>query len=153
MIVGTTPDVVNERLKAVNGFSDGKNRGKGNLVVWEDIPKAFPGIQIRRVWYYDNNDVKKNVPNVLVEVPGKAIGGSGKHWVVFIGNQKCYDPWTGLERPTNDFVKYGDPTGYCVLTGRWNTGDDVLLNLVKTIIDTPGTPADKISKIRIVLKQ
>lgn len=32
-------------------------------------------------------------------------------------------------------------------------GDDALLNLVKAVIDAPGTPADKISKIRIVLKQ
>ena len=114
MILGTTPDVVNDRLKAVNGFAN------GNLVIWSKIPEAFPGISQRRIWTYNNDDVKNNVPNVMVEVPPNAIGGvSGKHWVVFIGNQECLDPWTGSKRPTNDFLKYGDATGYCVIGGKW----------------------------------
>lgn len=33
------------------------------------------------------------------------------------------------------------------------TGDDVLLNLIKLVYDGPGTPAEKLSKIRIYLKQ
>ena len=110
MIIGTTPDVVNARLKAVGGFL-------GSLVIWAKIEEAFPGIKVRRVWSYNNADVKANVPNVLVEVPAYPIGGTGTHWVVFIGNQKLNDPWTGLERPTSDFP---NPSGYCVLTGKWN---------------------------------
>ena len=114
MIIGTTPDVVNDRLKAVGGFA------QGNLVIWGKISEAFPGIKINRVWVYNNDDVLNNVPNVLVEVPPNAIGGvSGKHWVVFIGNKECNDPWTGSKRPTNDFLKYGDATGYCVVSGKW----------------------------------
>lgn len=110
MIIGTTPDVVNERLKAVNGFAS------GNLLIWAKIEEAFPGIKQRRVWSYNNDDVKPNVGHVLVEVPAKPIGGTGSHWVVYIGNQRIYDPWTGKERPTSDFP---NPTGYCVLTGSW----------------------------------
>lgn len=110
MIIGTTPDVVNDRMKAVNGFA------QGNLVIWDKIPAAFPGIQIQRVWSYNNDDVKAHIPNVLVEVPAVPIGGTGSHWVVYIGNQKLNDPWLGKERPTSDFP---NPTGYCNVTGRW----------------------------------
>ena len=114
MIIGTTPDIVNDRLKAVNGFL-------GALIIWAKIPEAFPGIQQRRVWVYNNEDVKNNIPNVMVEVPAAPIGSpNGKHWVVFVGNQKCYDPWTGKERPTSDFTSYPPgATGYDVITGKW----------------------------------
>lgn len=143
MIIGTTPDVVNARLKAVNGFS-------GNLVIWSSIEAAFPGIKVKRVWAYDNNDVKANAPNVLVEVPAYPIGGTGRHWVVYIGNQRLNDPWTGLERPTSDFP---NPSGYCVLSGKWNqsAGDDVKLNQVKAVTDGPGDPTSKIKKIREIV--
>ncbi len=110
MILSTTPDVVNERLKSVNGFAS------GNLIIWAKIEEAFPGIKQRRVWSYNNDDVKANVGHVLVEVPAKPIGGTGSHWVVYIGNQRLYDPWTGRERPTSDFP---GQTGYCVITGSW----------------------------------
>lgn len=145
MIIGTTPDVVNARLKAVGGFS-------GNLVIWAKIEQAFPGIKARRVWSYNNEDVKKNTPNVLVEVPAYPIGGYGKHWVVFLGNQRLNDPWTGLERPTNDFP---NPSGYCVITGRWNQATDnntILLNAVKAVYDGNETPGTKIAKIRDIVK-
>jgi hypothetical protein len=137
MIIGTTPDVVNQRLKAVNGFL-------GNLVIWAKIPVAFPGIQVRRVFSYNNDDVKNNVPNVLAEVPSTAIGGTtGKHWVVFIGNQRCNDPWTGLERATSDFTSYyPGASGYCVLTGKW-TG----------LPPVPLTDEQKEQKIREILGQ
>ncbi len=112
-VLGLTPDVVNEKMKAVNGFSN------GNLVIWAKIEEAFPGVKINRVWTYtdaDNQIVKDNVPNVIVEVPATAIGGSGKHWINFIGNQKCKDPWTGTVRPTSDFP---GASGYCIITGKW----------------------------------
>lgn len=110
MIVGTTPDVVNDRMKAVGGFSN------GNLVIWAKIAEAFPGISVNRVWSYDNTAVLAAVPNVLVEVDAKPIGGTGKHWVVYVGNKRLYDPWTGTDRPTSDFP---GQSGYCVLTGKW----------------------------------
>ena len=110
MILGTTPDVVNERIKTVNGYAE------GNLVIWSKLEEAFPGIKIKRVWSYDNTDVLANVPNVLVEVDGKPIGGY-RHWVVYIGNKKLIDPWDGLEGPTSE---YPDPKSYCVILGKWN---------------------------------
>lgn len=110
MILGTTPDVVNERLKAVNGYAN------TNLVIWAKLEEAFPGIKIKRVWSYDNEDVKKNVPNVLVEVDGQPIGGH-RHWVVFVGNQKMIDPWDGKEKST---ASYPHPQSYCVIGGKWN---------------------------------
>lgn len=110
MILGTTPDVVNERLKTVNGYA------QGNLVVWAKLEEAFPGIKIKRVWTYDNEDVKKNVPNVLVEVDGKPIGGY-RHWVVYIGNQQMIDPWDGKIKST---ASYPSPLSYCVVGGKWN---------------------------------
>ena len=105
-VLGVTPDVVNEKLKAVKGFS-------GAEVIWEKIPEAFPGTTINRVWSYDNTDVLNHVPNVIVEVPAAPIGGNGKHWVNYIGNHQLKDPWTGTVRPTSDFP---NPTGYCVIT-------------------------------------
>lgn len=152
-IIGVTPDVVNERLKAVNGFA------YGNLVIWAKIEEAFPGIKVRRVWSYDNNDVKANTPRVVVEVPANAIGGTGKHWVQFIGNQKCNDPWTGTERPTQDFVKFAPgATGYAVITGNWNNpvpvppSDQDNLNKIDAVIHGDGDPRTKIAKIREILK-
>lgn len=150
-IVGVTPDVVNERLKAVNGFA------YGNLVIWAAIEKAFPGIKVKRVQGYNNPEVAANVPNVIVEVPAQAIGGSGKHWVQFIGNQQCNDPWTGRTRPTGDFTKFGALTGYALITGKWNNpttppSDDQLLNKIQTVINDPGEPRTKIAKIREILK-
>lgn len=115
MIVGTTPDVVNERLKQVQGFA------QGNLVIWAKIEQAFTGIKVRRVWTYDNADVKANVKHVLVEVDGKPIGGY-RHWVVYVGNQKLYDPWDGQEDPTSD---YASPVSYCVLEGKWEQGQAI----------------------------
>jgi hypothetical protein len=111
-ILGVTPDVVNTKLKAVKGFSDGVNIGAGSLVVWGKIAEAFPETQVRRVWVYDNADVLSNTPNVIVEVPATPIGGNGSHWVNFIGNKQLKDPWTGTIRPTSD---YPNPTGYCVI--------------------------------------
>lgn len=109
-IIGTTPDVANERLKSVNGFA------QGNLVIWDKLAEAFPGIKIKRVWSYDNADVLANVPNVLVEVDGKPIGGY-RHWVVYIGNKKMIDPWDGTEKST---TSYPSPLSYCVILGKWN---------------------------------
>ena len=108
-VLNTTPDVVVAKLKAVGGFL-------GNLIIWAKIPEAFPGITVNRVWAYDNAAVKNAIPNVIVEVPASAIGGTGSHWVNYIGNQQCKDPWTGTIRPTSDFP---NPTGYCIISGTW----------------------------------
>lgn len=110
MILGVTPDVMNQKLLAVNGYAE-SSPGVKNLVIWAKIAEAFPGTQVRRVYSYNNDDVKANVPNVLVEVDGKPIGGY-RHWVVYVGGGKLYDPWDGKEGPTSE---YPSPVSYCVV--------------------------------------
>jgi|GEM_PF-1781528 len=99
VILGTTPDVVNQKLLAVNGYA------QGNLVIWSKIAEAFPGTFVKRGWEYNNDEVVANIP-CLVEVDGTSIGGV-RHWVVFIGNQQMIDPWTGTIRPTNIYPVKG----------------------------------------------
>ena len=83
-----TPPQVAERLRAVNGFI-------GDLLYWSKVEKAFPKIKFQwRFYKYNNTEVKKLVDKgvpVLVEV---LLKGS-RHWVLFLGDQKMSDPWTG----------------------------------------------------------
>lgn len=107
-VLNLTPDVVNQHLQAVQGFS-------GALIIWAKLEEAFSGLKINRVWTYNNDDVLNQLTqgkHVIVEVPATPIGGTGSHWIEYIGNHQCKDPWTGTVRPTSDFP---NPTGYCVL--------------------------------------
>jgi hypothetical protein len=116
--IGTTPDVVNNALKAVDGFAD-NGAGMKTLVIWSKIAQAFPGITAVFKTPYNNDDVVAQIAagnKVLCEVSAKAIGGSGIHAVLYIGNHQCYDPWTGTIRPTSDF---GTPSAYVVISGKW----------------------------------
>jgi len=98
MLAGTTPDVVNRELKRVGGFAN------GNLVVWSKIPAAFPQLTfITRSKVYNNDVVKANLP-CLVEVDfDNSPNSFGNHWVIYIGNQRLLDPWTGQERSTSSY--------------------------------------------------
>ncbi len=106
-ILNTTPDVVNERLKSVNGFKD------GNLVIWAKIPEAFPGVSCQRVWSYNNDDVLQNIP-CIVQVDGSPIGAP-MHFVAFVGDHKLMDPWTGTIDPTSKYT----PLSYALIKGAW----------------------------------
>ena len=101
-----TPSEVNQRLKSVNGFAN------GNLVIWSKIEEAIPWLQfVWRGYEYNNYKVTKAIEEnggCLVEVSGARIGGS-KHWLLFIGNRRAYDPWTGEEISTS---LYTPITGY-----------------------------------------
>jgi hypothetical protein len=87
-----TPDVVNQKLKAYKAFY-------GALLVWERVQVAYPSLKwIRRSHSYSNLAVSssvylKKIP-VMVEVSGRPIGGL-THWVLYVGSQKCVDPWVG----------------------------------------------------------
>ncbi len=109
MLAGTTPDVVNEKLKNAGGYA------QTNLIIWTKIKEAFPNLEFEwRGYGYDNDRVKKAIEDhggCLVEVSGARIGG-GKHWVLFIGDGKMIDPWTGVEKSTS---WYGNPTGYAII--------------------------------------
>ena len=109
MKYGVTPDFLNERLKAVNGYLS------ENLLIWKKLEEALPGVKF--VWKhneYNNEIAKANIP-VIVEVSGELIGGD-RHWVLFIGNRRMYDPWDGQEKPTNT---YGMPVSFVALEGEY----------------------------------
>lgn len=100
-----TPDVVNDKLKAVNAFT-------GALLIWYRVPYAFPKLKwIKRVYNYNNAEVSwyvyvRKTP-VMVEVNAAPIGAA-RHWVLYLGSQKAMDPWRGQIIPTSTYI----PTGY-----------------------------------------
>lgn len=99
-IVSVTPDVVNDKLKAVGGFTE------DGQVIWAKVTEAFPDFIFTYYQAY-NNDVAlaaiQDGKKVIAEVSAAPIGGAGLHAIVYIGNQQCEDPWTGTVRPTSDF--------------------------------------------------
>lgn len=103
-----TPPQVNDRLKAVGGYSN------GNLVIWSKLSQAYPQIKsATRHWSYNNDTAVKAIKDnkgVLVEVDGSRIGAP-KHWVLYIGNGQMTDSWFGTMKSTN----YYRPTGMAVL--------------------------------------
>jgi hypothetical protein len=109
--IDVTPQAVNDRLRAVNGFAN-DSFGNKALVIWTKLPKAFPTIKfIWRNYIYDNLKVSwyvyvKRIP-VLVECRVKNF----RHWVLFIGNRKMVDPLIGGERSTSTWPL----TGYTLL--------------------------------------
>lgn len=105
-ILGTTPDVINEKLKSVKGFS-------GAEIIWAKISEAFPQVlSATRHWSYNNDIALKNIP-LLIEVSGEKLNNPrGKHWVVFTGNKQMMDPWTGI---TKSSTWYGASTGMATI--------------------------------------
>lgn len=104
MLLGVTPDVVNERLKAVKGFAN------TNLIIWAKVKEAFPNAEFEwRGYSYENDRVKTAIEKngaCLVEVDGTPIGGD-KHWVLYTGDKKLIDPWDGQEKPTSSYKAIG----------------------------------------------
>lgn len=100
-----TPDVVNDKLKLAKAFS-------GALIWWARVPLAYPQLKwIRRDYNYSNILVAwyiyvLRLP-VLVEVNGASIGPN-RHWVLYIGNRQCVDPWTGKVVSTSTYPAIGD---------------------------------------------
>jgi len=109
MLWDTTPDKVNEWLKNNNGYAN------LNLVVWTKIS----GFEWRG-WTYDNNKVKETIKKYgacIVETDFNTNPKDGSHFVVFVGNGKLYDPWTGREKSTSSFPVY---YGYAVINPEKN---------------------------------
>lgn len=126
--IGTTPDVVNERLNSVEGYDE------KDLVDWAKLAQAFPGITATVKSTYDNQDVLNQLAagnRVLVVVSAVPIGGTGIHCVEYIGNGQLKDPWTGTIRPTSDFPTL---TGeYIIISGQWqDTQNSVSSTTIKT---------------------
>lgn len=117
MLLETTPNVVNDKLKVVGGFT-GPNQ---NLLIWSKIKDAFPNAEFEwREYNYedeaDNIKVKDAIEKYggcLVEVDfDNTPRTDNRHWVLLIGNKRLLDPWTGTERPTSDYTIY---TGYSII--------------------------------------
>ncbi len=100
MAAGTTPDRVNDALLKVKGFS-------GALVVWSNVPKAFPHLKfVWRAYAYDNMAVLGIIKkNGFCMVEATTLF-NGKHWLLFIGNHQLYDPWYGTQRTTSSYLRY-----------------------------------------------
>jgi len=100
-----TPDKVNDDLKKAKAFS-------GALLWWARVPMAYPQLKwVRRDYNYLNILVAwyvyvKGLP-VMVEVNAASIGAS-KHWVLYIGERKCVDPWQGKIVSTFTYPATGD---------------------------------------------
>ena len=98
----TTPDKVNEILKANNGYAN------LNLVIWAEV-NNIPGLEFEwRGWTYDNNKVLETIEkygSCIVEVDFDGIVATPKdsHFVLFIGNKQLIDPWTGKIEPTSKY--------------------------------------------------
>jgi len=99
------PDKVNDLLKKANAYV-------GGLVLWSRIPLAFNKLRwIKRVYAYNNLETSiyvyiRKMP-VLVEVNAVKIGAA-RHWVLFLGNQKCLDPWSGNIISTSTYPPTGE---------------------------------------------
>jgi hypothetical protein len=103
MLLGTTPDVLASKCRFT---ADG-------AIYWDSV-SAVGGQFVFRGYVYDNNAVLsaiKNAGGCLVEVKAANQVG-GKHWVLYTGNQKLYDPWDGKEKSTST---YPSVTGYAYI--------------------------------------
>ena len=114
MILGIFPGQINQMMLGGGGYS---YRNGHAIVNWTKLHSVFPLLRFfTRVVGYDNAAVLQAISDngfCLIEVDATPIGNpSGKHWVIFIGNQQLYDPWTGTLRHTSIYT----PTGYCVVS-------------------------------------
>lgn len=104
-------DEVNDKLRAVEAFAMDSYKQK-SLIIWYKVPLAFPSLKwILREYNYNNTKVAwyvyvHKIP-VCVEVNAWSIGAP-KHWVLFLGNQKMADPWTGTIVATTKYPLTGD---------------------------------------------
>ena len=100
MFAGITPSQVNQRLKSVGGFQD-------DLILWAKIKEAMPWMEFEwRGYFYENDRVAEAIKKwgaclVEVDFDGKISTPSDRHWVLYTGNQRMIDPWTGVEKSTS----------------------------------------------------
>ena len=112
MLAGLTPDEVNRRLLQVGGYQN------TNLIIWSKIKEAIPWLEFEwRGYSYENAKVADAIAKysgclVQVDFDGKIDTPRDDHWVVYKGNQKMIDPWTGAEKATS---YYPIAEGYSII--------------------------------------
>jgi len=112
MILDTTPDAVNDRLRAVpGGFAN------GTLVNWAKLNQAFP--QLKFIYRHSTfseatmNDAIRRYGFVLLEVDyDNAPGTRDTHWVIARHDNIIRDPIDGRDKHIS---RYPRRTGLCVL--------------------------------------
>jgi len=123
MRLGLTPDVVNDRLKAVGGFT-------GANVYWQMVQVAFPELTdfeyVECYWTpapLDRIDSRlaEGIPvHVHVDLYNETAEME-QHWVLLIGkNGDDYimnDPWTGKQGSFRE--AYGDPARWIFRIASW----------------------------------
>jgi hypothetical protein len=88
-----------------------------NLVNWTKIQLAIPTLEFEwRGYGYDNDRVAAAIKKngfCLVEVDFDGTPRTDdKHWVLYIGDRKMIDPWTGTVRDTG---VYSMATGFAII--------------------------------------
>lgn len=129
MLSDTTPDVVASKLS----FSVDR-------IIWTsinntDLPIRFP--DMGRAYAYDNDKVKEAINKnggclVEVDFDGVIKTPNDRHWILYVGNGKAYDPWTGTEIST---TKYPIVKGYCIINKLIKQENDMLTEEQKRILD------------------
>lgn len=113
MLANTTPDIINNHLTTAHGYLEDR-------IIWSTLNKTNCGLTFPdngRKYSYDNKGVLQAIKDnggclVEVDFDGVISTPNDRHWVLFIGNNKAYDPWTGTEISTS---KYPILKGYCVI--------------------------------------
>ena len=146
-------------IAANDSFIKNKVFVQDNLVDWTRVPLAFPNLKfVFRSWVYDNNQVRNWIYNkkyaVIVEVDAAPIGSpKGSHFVIYLGDQKCFDPWTGKIEST---YKYPNPKGYVLYEiSPIATPLPIIMipsNKILEIRNGPGSDGDKLDKITALCK-
>lgn len=108
------------------------------LMWWTEVPKALSYMKFEwRGWSYENDKVadyiyNKGIP-VIVQVDAAPIGSPrSDHYVLYIGDGKCADPWDGIIKPIST---YPDTKGYILYSvdkSKLPTGNDDALNACLT---------------------
>lgn len=104
MMAGLTPVEFNQRMTAVGGYSVDR-------VIWAKVHEACSWLNIpdgNRYYSYDNEKVLgaiKQYGSCLVQVDFDGITSTpnDQHWVLYTGNGKMVDPWTGNEVSTGKY--------------------------------------------------
>lgn len=119
MVVDKNPDETNKIMIEHGAFADSPPLKKV-LVDWTKL--ACIGLKL--IWrskVYDNTKVLAAIKKhgfCLVEVNATPIGSPRtKHWLVFIGDKKCVDPWDGKTKSTSVYAGANGKglLGYCEL--------------------------------------
>jgi hypothetical protein len=104
-------DQFNESMKKVDGFAKDQY-GQKALLIWYKVAQVYPRLKwIERLVNYNNAKtwwyVNVHKIPVCVEVHAFSIGAP-KHWVLFIGDKKMADPWTGVIESTSKYPATGN---------------------------------------------